>query len=316
MIDYALAQNSLVTIRDFLRWTTSRFIEAGLFFGHGNENAFNEASQLILHALHLPVDALPDHFLDARLTPDEKSHVLDLIQQRIEHHMPLPYITHEAWFAGLPYYVDERVLIPRSPFAELIATRFSPWLSADQDVYHIMDMCTGSGCIAIALAHAFENAVVDAVDISSDALAVAEINVNRYELAEQLQLLQSDCWDNVPLAHYDLIISNPPYVGAEEMATLPDEYRHEPVSALEAEDNGLALVERILLKAADYLSDDGLLFVEVGNSDLAVDERWPDIAFTWLDFEQGGHGIFMLDKAQCLEFQQRYDSDSSTTIVS
>jgi ribosomal protein L3 glutamine methyltransferase len=306
MTDFKAARSELNTLRDFLRWTTSRFKEAGLFYGHGNDDAFNEASQLILSSLHLPVDELPEVFLDARLTSDEKAALLDVIQKRIEQRIPLPYLTHEAWFAGLPFFVDERVLIPRSPFAELIDTQFEPWLSNPDNVHNILDLCTGSGCIAIALALAFD-ARVDAVDISADALDVANINIKMHNLEDQVTAIQSDCWQALePQQQYDLIISNPPYVGAEEMATLPEEYRHEPASALEADNNGLALVEEILLKAADYLSDDGLLFVEVGNSDLAVDAAWPDTSFLWLDFDNGGHGIFMLTRAQCLEFQQRY----------
>lgn len=307
MTDYLAAQKELKTLRDFLRWTTSRFIQAGLFYGHGNDDAFNEASQLILSTLKLPVNELPELFLDARLTIAEKQSLLLLIEKRLEQRVPLPYLINEAWFAGLPFFVDERVLIPRSPFAELIDAQFQPWLSNPDDVSAILDLCTGSGCIAIALAMAFENAHVDAVDISHDALAVADININKHQLNDQVRSIQSDCWQSLePANQYDLIISNPPYVGADEMAGLPEEYRHEPVSALEAEDNGLALVEQILLNAADYLTDDGLLFVEVGNSDVAVDEKWPETSFLWLDFEQGGHGIFMLDKAQCIEFQQRY----------
>lgn len=307
MTDYLAAQKELKTLRDFLRWTTSRFIQAGLFYGHGNDDAFNEASQLILSTLKLPVNELPELFLDARLTIAEKQSLLLLIEKRLEQRVPLPYLINEAWFAGLPFFVDERVLIPRSPFAELIDAQFQPWLSNPDDVSAILDLCTGSGCIAIALAMAFENAHVDAVDISHDALAVADININKHQLNDQVRSIQSDCWQSLePANQYDLIISNPPYVGADEMAGLPEEYRHEPVSALEAEDNGLALVEQILLNAADYLTDDGLLFVEVGNSDVAVDEKWPETSFLWLDFEQGGHGIFMLDKAQCIAFQQRY----------
>ncbi|WP_273149844.1 50S ribosomal protein L3 N(5)-glutamine methyltransferase [Methylophaga thiooxydans] len=307
MTDYLAAQKELKTLRDFLRWTTSRFTQAGLFYGHGNDDAFNEASQLILSTLKLPVNELPELFLDARLTNAEKQSLLLLIEKRLEQRIPLPYLINEAWFAGLPFFVDERVLIPRSPFAELIDAEFQPWLSNPDDVSAILDLCTGSGCIAIALAMAFENAHVDAVDISHDALAVADININKHQLNDQVRSIQSDCWQSLePANQYDLIISNPPYVGADEMAGLPEEYRHEPVSALEAEDNGLALVEQILLNAADYLTDDGLLFVEVGNSDVAVDEKWPETSFLWLDFEQGGHGIFMLDKAQCIAFQQRY----------
>lgn len=307
MSDYASVKAELQTLRDFLRWTTSRFLEAGLFYGHGNEDAFNEASQLLLSSLSLPVNELPELFLDARLSSNEKDKLLCLIEKRIEQRIPLPYLTHEAWFAGLPFYVDERVLIPRSPFAELIDNQFQPWLESPDELGRILDLCTGSGCIAIALAMAFPDAAVDAVDISEDALAVADINIKKHQLQDQVRAIQSDCWQAIePQQQYDLIVSNPPYVGAEEMAGLPAEYRHEPASALEAADNGLALVREILLKAADYLSDNGLLFVEVGNSDLAVDAAWPDMAFMWLDFESGGHGIFMLDKAQCLEFKQKY----------
>jgi len=307
MTDYTAVQAELLTLRDFLRWTTSRFHEAGLFYGHGNDDAFNEASQLILSSLNLPVQELPELFLDGRLSSTEKSELLDLVQKRVEQRIPLPYLTHEAWFAGLPFYVDERVLIPRSPFAELIDKQFQPWHANSDNVTRILDLCTGSGCIAIALALAFPEAQVDAVDISADALAVAEININKHDVQDQIQTIQSDCWQSLaPQQQYDLIISNPPYVGADEMACLPEEYRHEPASALEAADNGLALVREILLHAADYLSDEGLLFVEVGNSDLEVDTAWPEMAFLWLEFDFGGHGIFMLDKAQCLEFRRRY----------
>ncbi len=307
MIDYLAVQSELNTFRDFLRWSTSRFNEAGLFFGHGNEDAFNEASQLLLSSLHLPVDTLPDVFLDARLTQDEKRTLLIAIEKRIEKRIPLPYLTNEAWFAGLPFFVDERVLIPRSPFAELIETQFQPWVAAPDSITRIIDMCTGSGCIAIALAMAFEQAEVTASDISSDALDVARVNRQKYGLEDQLTLLESDIWQKISTdAKYDLIISNPPYVGAEEMASLPEEYRHEPNSALEADDNGLALVTKILSGAADHLTENGLIFIEVGNTDLAVDDKWPEIAFTWLELENGGHGIFMLDKDQCELFKQLY----------
>nr|WP_320165499.1 50S ribosomal protein L3 N(5)-glutamine methyltransferase [uncultured Methylophaga sp.] len=307
MIDYLAVQSELNTFRDFLRWSTSRFNEAGLFFGHGNEDAFNEASQLLLSSLHLPVDTLPDVFLDARLTQDEKRTLLIAIEKRIEKRIPLPYLTNEAWFAGLPFFVDERVLIPRSPFAELIETQFQPWVAEPDSITRIIDMCTGSGCIAIALAMAFEQAEVTASDISSDALDVARVNRQKYGLEDQLTLLESDIWQKISTDEkYDLIISNPPYVGAEEMASLPEEYRHEPNSALEADDNGLALVTKILSGAADHLTENGLIFIEVGNTDLAVDDKWPEIAFTWLELENGGHGIFMLDKDQCELFKQLY----------
>jgi len=296
----------LHTLRDVLRWTTSQFNAAELFYGHGNADAFNDALQLILHSLHLPATEFPELFADARLTHAEKQAIGQLIERRIVDRVPVPYLTHEAWFAGLPFYVDERVLIPRSPFAELIHDNFQPWLVNSDSVETILDLCTGGGCIAIACAEAFPDAQVDAIDISRDAIDVANININKYNLDDQVNAIQSDLWAELDQQRYDLIVSNPPYVGADEMATLPDEYKHEPNSALEAEDNGLALVEEILLSAATFLTENGLLFVEVGNSDYAVMEKWPEIEFMWCDFEQGGHGVFMLDRQQCLLFVERY----------
>lgn len=298
--------NELHTLRDVLRWTTSQFNRADLFYGHGNADAFNDALQLILHSLYLPVTEFPDLFADARLTQAEKQAIAKLVQRRITDRVPVPYLTHEAWFAGLPFYVDERVLIPRSPFAELIEEQFSPWVTNPDAITTILDMCTGGGCIAIASAFAFPNASIDAVDISQDALDVANINIKKHSLDDQVKTIQSDLWQALEEQKYDLIISNPPYVSAEEMATLPAEYNHEPESALEAPDNGLALVEQIIRHATDHLTDNGLLFVEVGNSDYATMERWPDIDFLWLDFEQGGHGIFMLTKQQCITFSKAY----------
>lgn len=306
---YQQAEAELSTLRDFLRWITSRFAAADLAYGHGNEDAFNEATQLVLHSLKLPVTALPEIFLDARLCHDEKQHLLALVERRIEQRLPISYLTHEAWFAGMPFYVDERVLIPRSPFAELIETQFSPFIADPDNVSRILDMCTGSACIAIATAFAFPDAQVDAVDISAEALAVARINHSKHQLGESLRLIESDLWHALDAAQqYDLIISNPPYVGDAEMAGLPAEYQHEPSAALRADDNGLALVERIILGAAEFLTDQGLLFVEVGNSDEAVSEKWPETAFLWLDFEHGGHGVFMLTQAQCAAFRQTYSA--------
>jgi ribosomal protein L3 glutamine methyltransferase len=298
--------NELHTLRDFLRWATTRLSAANLFYGHGNEDAFNDALQLILHCLSLPTTEFPDVFVDARLTKSEKEHIISLIQKRVEDRIPVPYLTNEAWFAGFAFYVDERVLIPRSPFAELIHEQFTPWLIEPENTYSILDMCTGSACIAIACAETFPQAQIDAVDISQDALDVATINISRHQLTDRVHAIQSDLWSNLTDNKYDLIVCNPPYVGADEMATLPDEYNHEPRSALEAEDNGLALVEKILLKAAQFMSTQGLLFVEVGNSDNAVAEKWPNTPFLWLEFEHGGHGVFMLTYDQCLEFSNRY----------
>lgn len=298
--------NELHTLRDVLRWATSQFNASDLFYGHGNADAFNDALQLILHGLHLPATEFPELFADARLTSSEKQAIFTLIEQRINDRIPVPYLTNEAWFAGLSFYVDERVLIPRSPFAELIADQFTPWLNKPGSVTKILDLCTGGGCIAIACANAFPNAHVDAIDISTDALDVAGINIKKHRLSDQVQTIQSDLWSSLTDQQYDLIVSNPPYVGSDEMATLPAEYHHEPSSALEADDNGLALVKQILLHAAEFLSPQGLLFVEVGNSDYAVMEKWPDIEFLWLDFELGGHGVFLLDQAQCITFSRIY----------
>ena len=298
--------NELHTLRDVLRWATSQFNASDLFYGHGNADAFNDALQLILHGLHLPATEFPEVFADARLTSSEKQAIFTLIEQRINDRIPVPYLTNEAWFAGLSFYVDERVLIPRSPFAELIADQFTPWLNKPGSVTKILDLCTGGGCIAIACANAFPNAHVDAIDISTDALDVAGINIKKHRLSDQVQTIQSDLWSSLTDQQYDLIVSNPPYVGSDEMATLPAEYHHEPSSALEADDNGLALVKQILLHAAEFLSPQGLLFVEVGNSDYAVMEKWPDIEFLWLDFELGGHGVFLLDQAQCITFSRIY----------
>lgn len=298
--------NELKTLRDVLRWTTSQFSAAELFYGHGNADAFNDALQLILHSLHLPNNEFPELFADARLTQAEKQAIASLVERRITDRVPVPYLIHEAWFAGLPFYVDERVLIPRSPFAELIQDQFMPWLIDPDSVVSILDLCTGGGCIAIACAEAFPDAHIDAIDISEDALAVANININKHDLNDQVITIHSDLWSALEQQKYDLIVSNPPYVGADEMATLPAEYRHEPHSALEAADNGLALVEQILLRAAEFLTPEGLIFVEVGNSDLNVMEKWPDIEFMWLDFDYGGHGVFCLNRSQCIAFTERY----------
>ncbi len=303
------------TLRDVLRWTTSQFNNADLFYGHGNADAFNDALQLILHSLHLPVTEFPELFADARLSMMEKQAIAELIHRRITERVPVPYLTHEAWFAGLPFYVDERVLIPRSPFAEIIEQQFSPWLQNPDAIGHILDLCTGGGCIAIACAVAFPYATVDAVDINQQALDVANINITRHHVEDQVKTIKSDLWDELTNKKYDLIVSNPPYVGAQEMTTLPAEYKHEPKLALEAAENGLALVETILLHAATHLNDTGLLFVEVGNSDLATMERWPDIDFLWLDFEYGGHGVFMLTKQQCLTFSQNYGKKVTKNVL-
>lgn len=286
----------LVTILDFLRFSLSCAIEANLYYGHGTDNPWDDMRSLILRSLSLPYEVDPA-LLNARVTSSEKKHLCQQLEKRINQRVPVPYLIKEAHFCDLPFYVDERVLIPRSPIAELIQNQFAPWIDAEK-VHRVLDLCTGSGCIAIACCYAFPEAYVDAVDISSEALAVAAINSERLGVEEQLSLIESDCFEQVPPVRYDLIVSNPPYVGKEEMQTLPDEYRHEPVLALETGNNGLAIVEEILKNAHEYLSDDGILVVEVGNSEEALCEAFPSVPFTWLEMSHGGQGVFLLTKQQ------------------
>ena len=289
----------LVTILDFLRFSLSCATEAQLYYGHGTDNAWDDIRSLILRSLSLPYDVDPT-LLNARLTTNEKKYLRQQLEKRINQRVPVPYLIKEAYFYDLPFYVDERVLIPRSPIAQLIHEQFSPWIEAER-VQQVLDLCTGSACIAIACCYAFPEALVDAVDISSEALAVAEINKERFEVEEQLALIESDCFTDVPQKYYDIIVSNPPYVGKEEMQTLPDEYRHEPVLALETTNNGLSVVEKILKTAHSYLSEHGILVVEVGNSEEALCEAYPSVPFTWLEMSEGGQGIFLLTKQQLVQ---------------
>ncbi len=290
----------LQSINDFLRFAYSWASQADLFFGHGTDNSWDDMRQLILGSLALPHDIAPS-LLNARLTIKEKKWLFTQLDKRINQRVPVPYLIHQAYFCDLPFYVDERALIPRSPIAELINEQFSPWIEANA-VERVLDMCTGSGCIAVACCYAFPEAYVDAVDISEDALAVASINQEKHGLEEQLALMKSDCFNDLPAAKYDIIVSNPPYVGQEEMQSLPVEYSHEPALALEAENNGLAIVDNLLRNAANYLTDNGILVVEVGNSDELVMETYPDMPFTWLEFENGGHGVFILSSQQLADY--------------
>ncbi|EKD54513.1 MAG: hypothetical protein ACD_60C00076G0004 [uncultured bacterium] len=286
----------LLTIRDFLRFAISRFNEAGLYYGHGTDNVFDEATALILHTLHLPHDT-DANMLDARLIHHERETLYQMIMRRIKERIPLPYLTHEAWFAGLAFYVDERVLIPRSPLAELIENQFQPWIDP-LHVHSILDLCTGSGCIAIASAIFFPSATIDATDISPDALAVAKINLLRHEVENQVHLYEANLFHGLPAKKYDLIIANPPYVDAEDMENLPKEYHHEPQLGLAAGTDGLQMVTQILHDASHYLKPDGVLIVEVGNSENALIEKYPEIPFTWLQFQRGDGGVFLLTKQQ------------------
>ncbi len=285
--------DDLHTVRDWLRWGTSRFNEAKLFFGHGCDNAHDEAAWLVLHALHLPPDRL-DPYLDARLTRHERLAVLDLMQQRIARRLPAAYLTHEAWQAGLRFYVDERVLIPRSYFADLLVDGFAPWIDDPYAIGSALDLCTGSGCLAILMAHAFPAAKIDAADISKDALEVAKRNVADHGLKDRVRLVPGDLFAGLGKRRYDFILSNPPYVTAQAMRDLPPEYRHEPEHALAAGEDGLDIVRRILAGAANHLKPGGLLAVEVGHNRAIVESAFPALPLTWLDTPSGDGKLFML----------------------
>ncbi len=299
--------DDLQTLRDFIRWGASLFNANRLFFGHGTDNALDEAAALVLHALHLPFD-LPDFYLAARLTQEEKQTVVELIYRRVESRKPAAYLIREAVFCGLSFYVDERVLVPRSPIGELIEQQFSPWLD-NLSVDRVLDLCTGSGCIAIACAHAFPEAQVDAVELSPEALAVAGINVERHQLEGRVQLIESDLFDQLPQNRYQLIVSNPPYVSQSEWQGLPAEYKAEPKMGLESGEDGLDCVARILRQAGDYLAEDGIVVVEVGNSAGALRERYPEVPFLWLEFNRGGEGVFLLTASQVRQYRNIFEKE-------
>jgi ribosomal protein L3 glutamine methyltransferase len=292
--------DTLSTIRDLIRWGVSRFHEAGLYFGHGTDNAWDESRLLVLHALFLPWET-PGDYLDCRVTESEREGVIDLLQQRIDRRIPAAYLTGHARFAGLDFVVDERVLVPRSPIAELIAKRFEPWLECDPE--RVLDLCAGSGCIGIACAQVFPESEVVLADLSMDALAVAEQNIELHQLHDRVETRWSDGFDGMPGERFDLIVSNPPYVDAEDMADLPEEFQHEPEMGLACGADGLDLVRRILQEAADYLTDNGVLVVEVGNSMVHVIAEWPEVDFEWVEFRHGGHGVFVLSAEQCRRYQ-------------
>jgi ribosomal protein L3 glutamine methyltransferase len=285
----------LETLADFVRWGASEFNRAGLYFGHGTDNAVDEALWLVLHGLSL-TPPLPDVFFHARLTPSEKAGVMALIQERIDSRRPAAYITGQAHFAGLTFHVNEHVLVPRSPVAELIEAGFEPWREG-RSIHSVLDLCTGSGCIAIACAAHLPVDEVHATDISSEALAVAARNASHHGMDDLVQLHEGDLFADTPRQPFDLIISNPPYVPEDEMAALPEEFRREPALGLVAADAGTALAARIIQQAADYLAEDGLLVIEVGNAEAALAERFPELPMEWPAFERGGQGVCIIHAA-------------------
>ena len=300
VIDNSEALQIMTTVRDHIRWAVTQFNRAELVYGHGTDNGWDEAVNLVLTSLSLPPD-IDSNVLDAKLIPQEKQFILEKIKKRVEQRIPVPYLVNEAWFAGLNFYVDERVIIPRSPMAELLEDEFSPWIDGN-NVQNILDLCTGSGCIAVSASLAFPQAQVDAVDISADALAVAEINVKRFGLEESVHLIESDLFNALDGRKYDIIISNPPYVSKAEYDILPPEYIHEPKQSLVGGEDGLLFVRNILAKALAHLTPTGVLIVEIGFAQELLEEEFPQIPFTWLQFDRGGEGVFLLTAEELREY--------------
>jgi len=294
---YPRAAEELFTIRDWLRFTVSRFEEAGVFYGHGTDNAYDEAAWLILAALHLPHNTL-ENFLDAVITESERRHLAHLIERRITERIPTAYLVREAWLRGFKFYVDERVIVPRSHIAELLEEQLAPWIEYPEKVKSAADICTGSGCLGILLAHTFPNAAIDVTDISSDAITVANINIANYGLQQRVTAIQSDMFKALKGKTYDLIISNPPYVDALSMAALPQEYRNEPQLALASGVAGLDHTRILLSEAPKYLNKGGLLVVEIGHNRDALLKAYPKLPFTWLEVEAGDAFVFVLSKEQ------------------
>ena len=297
------AVSELSTIRDFIRWASSQFVKSGVFFGHGTANARDEAAALVLRALYQPYD-LPIEYFSAVLTHTERLRITDLVEARITERKPLAYLTNEAVFAGMFFYVDERVLVPRSPIAELIEQQFMPWIDPEQ-VGTILDLCTGSACIACACAMAFPDALVDAVDLSTAALAVAAINIDKHRLSDRLTAIESDLYTQID-KKYDLIVSNPPYVSREELRQLPAEYHAEPSLGFDGGLNGLDIVIRILAEVSEYMNEGGILVLEVGSSAETLQNTFPEVPFYWLEFERGGEGVFLLTVEQVREFSDLF----------
>lgn len=292
------SRDALLTVRDLIRYAVSHFNQAKLFFGHGSDNAWDEAVYLVLFALHLPPDQL-DPFMDARILPGERERALDLIDRRCDLRVPAAYLTRESWLQGYRFHVDERVIVPRSPMAELLMTQLSPWVMDPYEVTSVLDLCTGSGCLAIIAAYQFPDALVDATDISKEALEVAEINVREYQLGERLNLHHGSLYDPLPIgSRYDVIISNPPYVNSASMQALPREYQHEPSLALAGGDDGMDLVRTIIEQAPAHLTEQGVLLIEIGHERHFFEQAFPELDPVWLDTAQSSDQILLLTREQ------------------
>ena len=295
--------HELNSIQDFLRWTYSVFNRADIYYGQGYDSAWDESLQLVLGGLQLPLD-LPTELFQSRLTPSEKETLVQLVLARIQQRVPVAYLTNSAWFCGHEFYVDERTIIPRSPISALIQDRFEGLLDAVPQ--RILDLCTGSGCIAIACAYAFPEAEVDAVDLSFDALNVAEINIERHQLAHRVFPIQSDLFANIEGQKYDLIVTNPPYVDEEDLAEMPEEFHFEPELALGSGMDGLDITKQILKQAPNYLTENGLLVCEVGNSMVSLIEQYPEVPFEWVELKNGGLGVFALRYKELVKYHHLF----------
>lgn len=306
MLNLPTTLQQLNTVADFVRYGASQFNQAQLFFGHGTDNAWDEAIVLVMFALALPEERF-EQVSQCTLVDDEKEYVLSVLSTRIEQGLPAAYITNFTQFAGLPFYVDERVLVPRSPIGEYIEKRFSPYITDNNTPKRILDLCTGSGCIAIACAHYFPEAEVDALDLSVDALNVVQMNIENHDMLERVFPIQSDIFSGVSTEQYDLIVTNPPYVDQEDVDSLPQEFLHEPKMGLGSGNDGLDITRKILAQSATHLNENGILICEVGNSQVHIEAVYPEVPFTWLTFERGGHGVFLLTKAQLEQYQTIFD---------
>lgn len=303
------ARGCLKTVRDFLRFAVSRFNEAELFFGHGSDNAYDEAAYLILYTLHLPLDTL-EPYLDAQLLPEEQEHLLDLIERRVVERIPVAYLTQHAMQGEFEFYVDDRVIVPRSFIYELLGEPLRPWIEYDELIHHALDLCTGSGTLAIQMAHYYPDAQIDAVDISLDALEVASINIDDYGLRQRIQLIHADLFDGLENT-YDLIISNPPYVDEESVKNLPDEYLHEPTLALGSGKDGLDITRKIINQAAQFLNPNGVLLVEIGHNRDILERAYPNLDFVWLETSGGDGFVFLLTREQ-LEANQLMNQENNS----